>query len=254
MTDVVFFAGPVLVTPAFQSIDWRGRDVRIIPIAGAGSTHFSRLAETLRDSSGRILPNLVKRYASGLQIDKIALAAYSAGHGLLNKIADNDADRSAVDAMILSDATFNAFNTGPKRGYVKYGIDAARGHGLFVSTTANTSNGTHMTGRDSWLLVWESVQNQTGKRDRTVRPKFPAPAASGGWHKLGSKFYWGDYFSASGNDFSHGDHHNIAPQIWQAYLAPYLAGESPWPWVVAGVMGGIGSALVVKGLREHRAS
>ena len=253
MSDVVFFAGPVIVNQHFREIDWYGRDVRIVPIAGAGSSHFSNLAEQLRDREGRILPNLVAKYAKGISVDKIALAAYSAGHGLLNKVADNDADRAELSAMMLSDATFNAFNTGPKRGYVKMGLDAARGDALFVSTTANTSNGTHMTGRDSWELVWREVHQEGGGREREVGPREPAPSASGGWHRMGSLFYWGDYYSAAaGNDLSHEAHHNVAPFIWQAYLAPYLAGKlnSPWPWALAGILGGGGAVMLWKGLKK----
>lgn len=252
MTDVVFFAGPVLIKQAFRQIDWYGRDVRIIPIAGAGSSHFSNLAEQLRDSSGRILPNLLARYAKGISVDKIAMAAYSAGHGLLNKVADVDADRVNLSAMVLSDATFNAFNTGPKAGYVKMGLDAAHGDALFVSTTANTSDGSHMTGRDSWELVWREVHLQGGGREREVGPREPAPQASGGWHRMGSLLYWGDYYSPAGSDLTHGQHHDVAPLIWQAYLAPYLAGKltSVWPWALAGILGGTGSVLLWKGLKS----
>lgn len=256
MADVVFFAGPVMVTTAFQSIDWYGRDVRIVPIAGAGSSYFSNLAEQLRSSDGRILPGLVQRYARGIDIDKIALAAYSAGHGLLNKIADNDEDRQAIDAMVLSDATFNAFNTAAKSGYVKFGVDAVKGERLFVSTTANTTDGSHMTGRDSFQLVWDAVDRETWARNRQVSPRKPAPDASGGWHRMGSRFYWGDYFSASGNDLSHGDHHTVAPAVWQAYLAPYLAGRlgiPGWAWALGGAATALGGAMLFTRLRDKGA-
>lgn len=255
MTDVVFFAGPVLVAP-FQSIDWYGRDVKIIPIAGSGSTYFSNLAEQLRDKSGRILPTMIAKYAKGIQVDKIAVAAYSAGHGLLNKVLDVDADRAEIDAVILSDATFNAFNTPAKKGYVKAGLDAAAGRLLFVSTTANTTDGTHMTGRDSFQLVWDAVAAERwGRGPHEVSPRAPAPPASGGWHKQGSLFYWGNYFSdAAGNDFTHGEQHNLGAKIWQAYLAPYFAGRltGSWVWGLAGMLGGLGALFIWKGMKERR--
>lgn len=247
MTDVIFFAGPVLVKSEFKAIDWYGRDVRIIPITGAGSDYFSTLAEALRDRDGRILPNLIQKYARGIAIDNIALAAYSAGHGLLNKILDVDADRADIDAVVLSDATFNAFNTPAKRGYVKAGIDAARGEMLFVVTTANTSNGTHMTGRDSFQLVWDAVAQERGNRGHDTTPRPPAPPASGGWHKQGSLFFWGNYSTDTVNDFSHEQHHDLAPEIWQAYLAPYFAGKltSWWLWALAGGVAGAGAAALL---------
>lgn len=254
MTDVVFFAGPVLVAP-FASIDWYGRDVRVIPIAGAGSTYFADLAEQLRNpTTKRILPNLISRYAKGVtKIDKVALAAYSAGHGLLNKVLDVDADRAEVSAVVLSDATFNAFNTPAKAGYVKAGLDAADGKMLFVSTTANTSNGTHMTGRDSFQLVWDAVASKRWASPHDVSPRPPAPPASGGWHKQGSLFYWGNYSTDSSNDFSHEQHHNLGAKIWQAYLAPYLDGQltSSWVWGVAGALGGLGLWFIYKGWKRR---
>jgi hypothetical protein len=240
MTDIVLFAGPVMVKDAFKRIDWQGRDVRIVPIVGSGSTFFSQLAEQLRDRDGRILPGLMKKYAPGVEPEKIALAAYSAGHGLLNKIADVDDDRARVNAMILSDATFSGFNDAPKRGYVKFGIDAARGQRLLVSTTANTTDGTHRSGRDSWLLVLDEVARFTGRRPAEVAPQGGVRPASGGWWRLGSDLYWGNYSASgaaagAGSDISHGDHHDLGAAVWQAYLAPYLAGGFPWGWAAAGV-------------------
>lgn len=254
MTDVVFFAGPVILKSAFSQIDWYGRDVRIVPIAGAGSSYFSNLAEQLRDRDGRILPRLLKTYAKGIEVDKIAFAAYSAGHGLLNKLADSDADRPYISAMILSDATFNAFDTPAKRGYTKFGIDATKGDCLFVSTTANTTGGTHMTGRDSFQLVWDAVDEETFAWEREVSPRKPVPDASGGWWRMGSLFYWGNYAVPGskpneGNDLSHEQHHDLAPAVWQAYLAPYLAGRLPWPWWV---LAGGGLALGGGALAAYR--
>jgi len=251
VTDIVFFAGPVIIKPTFNQIDWYGRDVRIVPIAGAGSSYFSNLAEQLRDREGRILPRLLKTYAKGIEVDKIAFAAYSAGHGLLNKLADSDADRPYISAMVLSDATFNAFNTPAKRGYTKFGIDATKGDCLFVSTTANTTGGTHMTGRDSFQLVWDAVDEETWAWSRKVSPRKPVPDASGAWRRMGSLFYWGNYAVPGsapneGNDLSHEQHHDLAPAVWQAYLAPYFAGRLPWPWwMLAGggiALGGAGYA------------
>ena len=260
MADVVFFAGPVIVGPDFGKIDWFGRDVRIIAIAGAGSSHFSNLAESVRGRNGSILDGIVARYARGISIDKIAFAAYSAGHGLLNKVGAEDQDRKRISAMILSDATFNAFDTPAKTGYVKFGLDAARGKRLMVSTTAHTTGGGHMTGRDSWRLVWNAVNDETWRWSRRVSPRSPAPPASGGWHKLGADLFWGDYTTPgakanTGNDITHEGHHNVAPLIWQAYLAPYLAGRlgvPTWLWALLGASAGAGGLVAYERYRRTR--
>jgi hypothetical protein len=246
VTDLIFFAGPVIVTDAMHRIDWGGRDVRIVPIVGSGSTYFSQLAEQLRDSNGRILPNLVRKYAPGVAVDKIVLAAFSAGHGLLNKITDNDADRADVDAMILSDATFSGFSDPPKPGYVKFGVDAAHGRKLMVSTTADTSDGTYLTGRASFALVWNEVQRRTGSRPAQVSPKAGVLMPSGGWWRLGSAMYWGVYSHGTTSDIGHGDHDTLlAAAVWQTYLAPWLAGGLPWGWILGGAAVVAGAAYLL---------
>jgi hypothetical protein len=237
--DLVFFAGPVMVTDAFKRINWLGSTVKIVPVQGSGSSYFSSLAEELRDSSGRILPNLLARYAPGITPSRIALAAYSAGHGLLNKIALVDADRKATSAMVLSDATFSGFQDPPKPGYVAFGVDAARGKRLLVSTTANTSDGSYRTGRDSYALVWNETKRLSGATAYPIEARPGVPQASGGWWRLGSDNYWGNYASATGaSDLSHAAHHELAPAIWQAYLAPYWAGLSPVAWAALGITAG----------------
>lgn len=243
----MLFAGPVIVTEEFRQIDWRGRDVVIIPIVGAGSTHFVNLATSLRDGDGRILPRLLSRYAKGIgSIDKVALAAYSAGWGLLEMVARDDADRARISAYVLSDACFG----GGKRGYEKFAADAARGERLMVASTAHTTPGSYPSGRESWSMVWEQVQQSTGRRPSRVSPESPAPAASGGWWRMG-ELYWGDYTQPGskrnqGNDLSHEQHHYLAPELWQAYLAPYLAGRGiPWLQVGLGAAAGIAAGAGV---------
>lgn len=235
MTDLVFFAGPVVVTKAHQSIDWRGRDVRIIPIVGEGSSTFAALAESLRDSQGRILPSLVKKYGGGIEPSQVALAAYSAGWGLLDKICQVDADRKAVTAMILADATFSGGNpqTGqggtPKQGYVRFGKDALDGDRLLVSTTANTTSGDYLTGRQSFELVWNELNRLCYCEPHRVSARQGLPEASGGWWQLGNACFWGDYAKpgsapGAGSDISHADHNALSAEVMAAFLSPWLAG------------------------------
>ena len=61
MTDLVIFAGPVIVTPAHKAIDWLGRDVRIVAVNFSGSANGQALAASLKDPSGRILPSLLAK-------------------------------------------------------------------------------------------------------------------------------------------------------------------------------------------------
>ncbi len=227
MTDLVLFAGPVVVS-ALGTIPWR-RPTVVVPIQGSGSSYFAQLAEQLRGSDGRILPNLLQRYAPNVNVDKLALCAYSAGHGLLDRVFQVPEDRERIDASIVSDATFSSFGAPPKEGYVQFGVDAALGRRLFVSTTANTSDGSHATGRDSWLSVWDEIEQRTGKpaHRASLEPGMPAP--SGGVWGIGTALTWYDYADASGqSDISHGAHHDLAGAAWGAYLAPYFGGVPDW--------------------------
>jgi hypothetical protein len=268
MADVIFWCGPVVVNAEFKAIDWGGRDVRIVPVAGAGSSNFQNLAGSLRNAEGRILPGLISKYAGGISVDQVVLGAYSAGWGLLNAVAAVDADRAQLSALMLSDACFDGGDPyhptldNPKAGYTKAAVDAAGGSLLMVSTTAHTTSGAYLTGKQSWAKVWAAAEAQTGKSPAAITPPDPVPPASGGWHRIGDSLYWGDYdvpgsAPGVGNDFTHEEQHYLAPKIWQAYLSPWLAGERPsslsgsWPWLVAGAAAGAaaGYAASVLGRR-----
>ena len=233
-----------------------GRDVRIAPVANSGSTYFATLAANLRGADGRILPALLASYAKSVPApDRVALAAFSAGHGLLNLVADVAADRDRISAMLLADACFNAGDpkTGqgtPKAGYLKFALDAVAGKRLMVVTTSNATSGEYLSGRQSWELVWTEVQRQTGKTPVRLTPDpIATPKPSGGWWRLGELLYWGDYTVpgsayGAGSDITHGDHANVlSPKVWSTFLAPYWAGQlgggdMPWLQLAAGAVAG----------------
>lgn len=229
MTDVIFFAGPVQLKPQFFSIDWFGRDVRIVPIGGHGSSYFAQLGAGLRDSSGRIVPGLLRRYAPGLAVDKVVLAAFSAGHGLVNEVGKNPADRELVSAVMLHDAVYlghaNAASGNLPDGLLAWTLDAARGRLLCVSTTSGTPGPTYLSADVSEGLIWGAAAASAGLTPRSVDPARGAPP--GEWQRLGKEAYWGAL------PLSHLGQHDSAPSVWQAYLAPYLAekGLPPWVWI-----------------------
>lgn len=243
-----------MVTKPFHEIDWYGRQVRIATVNCSGSSNCGTLALLRKDSDGRILPKLVREFAREPieAFDKIAMAAWSAGWGILTNIGKIDADRERLSAMMLSDACFSGGDPktgqgGIHRGYVKVAMDAIAGKLLMVSTTAHTTPGHHLTGRQSWKLVWDTAMEESGKRAREVKPREPVPQPSGGWWKMGKSLYWGDYTQPNskpnqGNDMGHNDHHSLAPKVWQGYLAPYLAGRLdgfPWlPLALGSLVGG----------------
>jgi len=251
VTDIVVFAGPVVLTPAHRSINWHGRDVRIVPVVNDGSSNAA-LAQSLRAPDGRILPNLLARYAPGIQPGSVALAAFSAGYGLLDPILQHPADRAAVTAVILSDACFSQGNptsgTGgvAKPGFAAFGAEAINGGKLMVATTANSTDGSHLTGRQSWLVTQDAARtaSQCFCEPAEVSPRAPVPPAPGGFWQTGTALYWGDYTRAgsspnTGDAFTHAEHDTVVgPAVWQAYLAPWLAGWRGIPvWVFGAALG-----------------
>lgn len=252
MTDLIFFVGPVVVTAAHRAVDWRGRDVRIIPIINDGSANGA-LAQSLKGPDGRILPSLLARYAPGVTPGNIALAAFSAGYGMVDPILQHPEDRKAVTAVILSDALFSqgspTTGTGgvPKPGIAAFGAEAIDGGKLLVATTANSTDGSHLTGRQSWLVTQaEAARLAGGGTPSETRPRAPVPAAPGGWWQTGSALYWGDYTQPgsgpnAGDKFTHAEHDTaLGAAVWQAYLAPWLAGSRGVPiWIFGGALGAV---------------
>lgn len=238
--DLVFFVGPVILRDSFKQINWYGRDVRIVPCVHEDSSYWSSMAEQLRDAQGRILPNFVSKYAgvSLGQVDQIALAAFSAGHGLLNKVGEVPADARRLSAMLLHDATFSGFSDPPKAGYVAMGRRAMDGNALMVSTSSLGGGQTYKNGRDSWLDVWRELQRETMRVPQREAAPGVLRSVGGEWWRLGSNLVWADLPSVS-----HVGHHDLASLIWQAFLAPYLA---RWrvlgPILVGGAIGGAGLA------------
>jgi hypothetical protein len=238
MTDLVLFCGPVVVTAAHRSIDWKGRDVRIVPIINDGSANAA-VAAAMRSPDGRILPNLLQRYAPGVAPDNIALAAFSAGYGLVDPILQSPADRAAVTAVVLSDALFSqgspTTGTGgvAKPGIAAFGAEAIDGSKLFVATTANSTDGSHLTGRQSFIVTQDEARRVAGCfcEPSQISPPAPVPPAPGGWWQTGDRLFWGDYTAPgarpnAGDAFTHSEHDTrVGPAVWQAYLSPWLAGE-----------------------------
>lgn len=254
--DLVIFAGPVIVTAAHKAIDWKGRDVRIVPVVFDGSSNGKALAESLRDGQGRILPNLLAKYAPGLKPDQIALASFSAGYGLLDPILAVPADRAFVTATCFADSVFLAGDPktgqgGPVHpGAVAFGAEAVDGQKLLVSTSAHSTDGSYLTGMQSWTLTWEAIRKASGClcEPSRVTPKPPVPPPPLGFFELGTSCYWGDY----GDALTHGQHNDLSAAVWQAYLAPWLAGSRGMMPALLGAAAGAAFALAYLGTRLSR--
>lgn len=234
MTDLILFAGPAILRSSdMAAIPWKNPTVCKM-VSGTGSDFFKSLAGELRGADGRILPNLVKRFAGGKLEDwgGIALASFSAGWGLLNEVAKIEADVDRLTGFTMHDSAFG----GGLEGYPKL-IRRAILKGDKVAVFTNTNNsanaalGILKTARETMVELAKQGEVETGVTLQKVEPKPPMPPASGGVWAAGS-FAWYDYVKPgspmnTGNDFTHEEHNYLAPKVWTAYLVPAFAGSVP---------------------------
>lgn len=216
------------------------------PDGGFGSSSFGLLADSCRGPDGRILDKLLgMKGKSVADYSQIAIAGYSAFHGLASPLLDADSDR--INAAVAIDACFSAMGTPAKKGYVKFAKRAAAGQALFVlsaSSGGGVGSGATIgpgipdftTGYD---CVWASVADAGPLSPYTPPPGVPPPIKGSGARRGGLIVL--DYRDQA-------DPGNI-PHFWQAkvlpvplmqtFLAPYLGGSLP------GVGGGSFAPIIV---------
>jgi hypothetical protein len=151
VSNLIIWGGPVYAPGGTQRdggdigrVQW-GTDTQIVtfnhgPDGGVGSSAFGELAYSYRDSSGHILAGLLA--SAGLDadsFDKIAIAGFSAFHGLANPLLLADGDR--ISAAVLLDACFEGTAAAPKEGYRAFAAQAAKGEKLMVFLGSSGQNG-----------------------------------------------------------------------------------------------------------------
>jgi len=240
MTDVVFFLKSFPDTRV-KALGW-GSNVKLIGVDPPASlmcggsdprcsTAYSNLWNWLKGADGRVLPNFLAHFAPGISVGRVAFVGFSAAHGFLNPLANNDADRADIDAYVLLDSSFG----GGKTGYVKFVEDAARGERLFVTTTSNTG------GDDSFKDVWAKAQQELEENAKQVSARAPMPEPSGGTWKLGDLAFYLRYVDAkNGSELPHWEMNKVLPAVLDAYLISYWNGRlGGIPW---GLVGGVALA------------
>lgn len=177
------------------------------------SSAYSALWQSLKDGQGRVLPNLLKKYAPGA--DRVAFVAFSAAHGFMNPLLNNDADRAGTSAVLLMDASFG----GGKTGYIKAARDAAEERMLLVSATSNTG------GDASWQ---DFVMKPGHLFLKPTSAKPPMPPAKGGVSKLGDLWYY-RYDGAP----PHWEFGTLIKPVLEAHLIPYWNKKEGWVYGLA---------------------
>lgn len=258
--DLLIWGGPVMLSN-LDGVDWGSTKPRIEvfssgPGGGIGSSSFAALAESMRDASGHVLPNLLA--SRGLrrdQFDKVAIAGFSAFHGLASALLDADADM--IDAAFLLDACFSSVSptSWTKRGYVDFGARAAKRDKVLVYT-ASAGGGPggqypSSTGSECMLANLKASSEKAGVSLGKYIPPSPMPPGEGLRAGALVGIDYGPQFNAG---FTHGDLINRwGVQTMQAFAAPFFAGKLSfgWPtwatWTLAaiGVAAALGTAAVV---------
>ena len=248
--DVVFFL-KTWGTAATKALPWPGpvRLIGIDPPAGCMcggadklcSTAYSCLWQSVRGADGRALPGFLARYAKGVQVGRVAFVGFSAAHGFLNPLLNNDADRAGISAVVMMDTCFG----GGKTGFQKALRDAAAGRMLYATMTSHDgSPWKSASDLQSGTFCFEkNVLGPTGLAAKPVQPRAPAPTPSGGAFQIGELGYWLRFADASGH--TELPHYKIKTthqdMMLAAYLIPYWKGELTgfsWRWVVVGALAG----------------
>jgi hypothetical protein len=250
LPDVIIWIGPVFASTPSE-VTWL-HPTESIALTGEGSTFFSNLAESLRGPDGHILPQiLAKAGKTRADYRKIAVAGFSAAHGLMPKLLDADGDDIA--ACVAIDSCFSAMGSLEKAGYVSFSRRAASGEKLMVFTVGPGggvgSGATVAPGNDDFSTAIDCVMAQAGSAPlapTTIEPPLPVPASPP--MKAGGLFVL-DY-----REFRHDEHiHRLAVPVMSAYLAPYLDGElsvgAPlWMKVLAGLGALVGGVALKKAI------
>ncbi len=193
------------------------------------STAYSQLWQHLGGSAGGVVAKLKKKYG----IDgRVAFVSFSAGHGFMAPLLNNDRDRADTSAVILLDSTFG----GGKDGYVKAARAAAEGRMLLVTTTSNTG------GDKDWKsYVWDPVV-QSGVHPEVASAVPPMPQPSGGVYRAGDLWYY-KFVDAKGNtELPHWEMSKVLNAVLVAHLFAYWGGEKPRDWLWWGL--GLGAAAL----------
>jgi hypothetical protein len=251
MSDAVFF---LKATPT--KVEGLPPDTKVIgldPVAmglGCGgedpycSTAYANMWGALGGKGG-VMPTLRKKYGV---TGRVAFVSFSAGHGFMNPLLSNDADRNDVSAVLLLDSTFG----GGKTGYVKAAIDAAYGKRLLATATSDKQSKDPLQNGDYAWREYVLKPADLNPPASTPRPPMPTPAE--GVFQQGALIY----YRFSHAQLPHTSMGKIQKQFMQATLVPYWQGAiggsgpggSTWAAWVFGALAAAGAIYMFMKLKS----
>lgn len=255
-TDVVFYL-KAAASQAEADLDWPGPILLIglDPVSmglGCGgtdkycSTAFSSMWQALRGPDGSVMDRLLAKYVKGVKVNRVAFLGFSAAHGFLNPMLNNDSDRARTSAVVMMDTCFGSGKT----GFIKALQDAAAGKMLYATLTSHQSGmkvgsaGVLQSGTECFE---QQVLAPSGLKAEPVEARPPMFEPKGGAWQIGKSGFW----LRGTDDAGHVDvaHYNLGSKqqraMLEAYLLPYwkgeLGGAVPWQ-MMAGAALALGGA------------
>jgi len=246
-TDVVFYlkAAP---SNAEKALPWSGPVLLIglDPVSmglGCGgadkycSTAFSSMWQALRGPDGSVLDRLLAKYVVGVEVGRVAFLGFSAAHGFLNPMLNNDSDRARTSAVVMMDTCFGSAKT----GFIKALQDAAAGKMLYATFTSHQSGmkvgsaGVLQSGTECFE---QQVLKPSGLTAERVDAQPPMFEPKGGAWQIGESGFWLRGTDDAGNvDVAH---YNLGSKqqaaMLEAYLLPFWngGGGGKPPWLLIG--------------------
>ena len=248
--SLVIWCGPIFVAGKSPyaggdvgKVDWLGTSVTFIslPCNNPSPTLCASLHGMYADAQGRVLPNLLAKNNAGSpsDYDHIALCGYSAGHNFMNPTLLSDGDQ--IDAMVSIDACYSTTNPPwTKAGYVDFGTKAARGEKLMVLMATGSSHGgtgyPSSSGSECALANFDAAAAAAGVSPAVIDSGLQYPPTNS--ERAGGLFLLDYELQKFSGQLPHFDAVNkISQDVFQTYLAPFLAGQ-PLPGGPAVAPGG----------------
>ncbi len=223
MTCALIWSGPVYAdTP--NKVQW-STDVEVIPITGNGSSWFSSYAAKMTGPDGRILPQILASVGKQRSdYDKVAIAGFSAAHGLYSPLLGADGD--SIDAAILIDSCFSAMGSPAKTGYASFARRAGAGERLMVLTIGPGggpgSGATISPDTPDFSSATDCAMASTASAG-TFSPYTPPDGLP---PEQAQALRCGGCILLPYLEYRHDQHINqLAVPVMQVFLAPYLAGQ-----------------------------
>lgn len=249
MGDLVVWTGPV-ATFHVAGATVAGADELFLNCAGdqqPGKPWCRAYGEQLQSDPGALYTR-----ANVIEPEQLFLAGFSAGGHVLKRWLTNPDYRRDATFVHLADATYTASWVDPAQrippaieGFVQYAVDVASGPGdqLFVATASPSPNKNWATGVENLQAIRYEVEQRTGRNFQQIDHFFGIEPGPERVYRLGNVIFAEYPMDPLGHD-----HPQIARQVWEQILHPWLAkGKGPVDsphGIVNGIGPGPGPALL----------